>query len=92
MKTRKGWAIINEHGRLDAVAHPAKPCRFPGEHIIRVRIIEDAAVERAIEVLRVDHRRAQARAMNSAGTPRYEEDADKALQIESAIRDLGGKP
>ena len=89
MKPCKAWAIADNCGRLIETnagvpilrATHNNPCDWveDDERFVRVRILEDAAVERAIAVLR------SLDADFWVGNPT----GDK---IEAAIRDLGGKP
>ena len=88
MKPVRAWAVICANGKLSTVENVA--CLFPArkdaerwavktERPIRVRILDDAAVERAIAVLRA--------AEANLGTA-YPFTSD----IHAAIRDLGGRP
>ena len=63
-----------------------------GSHAVRVRIVEDAAVERAIEALRESLGIFRELAIESAGGPRYNHYSILVLEREEAIRDLGGRP
>ena len=86
MKPVRAWAVICASGKLSTVENVA--CLFPArkdaerwavktERPIRVRILDDAAVERAIAFLRIARGE-----FNLAG----EQECDRI------IRDLGGRP
>ena len=81
MKPCKAWAIARrKEGWMIADIWRVRremPCLTTSERAVKVRIIEDAAVERAIECLR--------RIKPYAAASDWGE-------YEAAIRDLGGKP
>lgn len=108
MRPAKAWAVVQESGRLLSTGMDTPLLRtMRGETIpytiarsnersgckpLRVRILDDAAVERAIAALKVKLERLRACALNAAGTPSYEQYSDQVSGVEDAIRDLGGKP
>lgn len=89
MKPAKAWAVVspsdklayNEHNEFHILRRKRDDQRMAkyGFRALRVRILDDAAVERAIAVLRC--------ADAHIGT-----DGSSSPDIHAAIRDLGGKP
>lgn len=93
MKPAKAWALANKAGTLYETNSGVpilrktqnNPCDWmeDGDRFVRVRIIEDAAVERAIRAMK-DMERLAGKNMS--------DDADELVALRAAIRDLGGKP
>ena len=98
MKPTKAWAVADGRGVVqEHTACPKKACAAAfvtedGERVVRVRILDDAAVKRAIAALQAFLKNLRTGALNTAGTPSYKQYADKINAVKSAIRDLGGKP
>lgn len=92
MRPARAWAVIGADGKPSTVENVA--CLFPArkdagqwaintERPLRVRILDDAAVEQAIAAIK-----------DSILNFRRDDDLDPdpTIQLEAAIRDLGGRP
>lgn len=93
MKPAKAWAVVspsdklayNEHNEFHILRRKRDDQRMAkyGFRALRVRILDDAAVERAIAALRT--------AIDTA-EKLYDLASEEAALYKDAIRDLGGRP